>query len=437
MGFCSQCRSDGALVEVAARTPRAGARRSTVRAVSIVEAGNGDGLRRSVGIPEFDRALGGGLVAGSAVLVGGEPGVGKSTLLLQVAGATAGAGAPVMVASAEESLDQIALRARRLGVKDPEILVVARTDVDDIIDVATEAEPALLIVDSIQTVGAPEVGGAPGGIAQVRETTARLIHFAKTSGTPVVLVGHVTKDGSIAGPKLVEHAVDVVLYLEGDAERGLRVLRCLKNRFGPTHDAGLFEMSDRGLLEVPDPSDLLVSEGAGSVPGSVMFPAVDGRRSLLIEVQALVAKTSAPQPRRSVKGLDTARVHQVVAVLERHVGLSFSGMDIYVSVVGGVRLRDPGSDLPVAIALASSLLARSVGKVAAWGEVGLTGEVRSVSHGDGRRSEAKRLGSPSIVAPGGAGSDMRLVDALAGLGLASGEPDPEDDELSSRRNRPH
>lgn len=373
-------------------------------------------VRTPVGIGEVDRVLGGGLVPGAAILVGGEPGVGKSTLLLQVAASVVAGGGRSLVASAEESLDQIGLRARRLGVAADGVMLTAERDVDAIVEAALETLPDLLIVDSIQTVAAREVGGAPGGIAQVRESAARLINAAKESGVPVVLVGHVTKDGSIAGPKLLEHTVDVVLYLEGDLERGLRVLRSLKNRFGATHQVGLFEMRESGMAEVVDPAGLLLSAQLGDVPGSVVFPAIDGRRPLLVEVQALVAAGGLPQPRRSVKGIEAARVHQVLAVLERHAGLSFASVDVYVSVVGGLRIRDPGADLPVCIALASSLLGRSIGSVAAWGEVGLTGEIRAVAHGEHRSAEAKRLGLEIAIGPTGNGSG-RIEKVLGDLGL--------------------
>lgn len=416
MGFCPQCKAEGALVETGPppkrKTPVAG----TTRVVTVGEAGTAPVERRPSGIGEFDRVLGGGLVPGAAILLGGEPGVGKSTLLLQVAAALAESGGRVLVASAEESLDQVGLRARRLGVSGDGVLLAAEHDVDAIVAATGEHRPDLLIVDSIQTIEAREVGGAPGGVAQVRESAARLIHAAKSSGVPVVLIGHVTKDGSIAGPKLLEHTVDVVLYLEGDLDRGLRVLRGLKNRFGPTHQVGLFEMREAGMIEVTDPAGLLVSTHLGAVPGSVVFPAVDGRRPLLVEVQALVAPTPNPQPRRSVKGLEAARVHQLLAVLERHAGLSFSAHDVYVSVVGGLKVRDPGADLPVAVALASSLLDRGVGSVAAWGEVGLTGEVRAVAHGEHRAAEAKRLGIDTGVGPRGNGHD-RIEAVLADLGL--------------------
>lgn len=417
MGFCPQCRADGGLIEVESRSARGRPGRSAAaRVVPVGDAGATAPARRPVGIDEFDRVLGGGLVAGAAILLAGEPGVGKSTLLLQAAASLAAGGGRCLVASAEESLDQVGLRARRLGIADPGVMLSAESDVDSIIAAATEVRPDLLVVDSVQAIAARELGGTPGGPAQVREAAARLIHHAKESGTPLVLIGHVTKEGAIAGPKLLEHAVDVVLYLEGDPERGLRLLRGFKNRFGPTHQVGLFEMGDGGFVEVVDPAGLLLSEHLGSVPGSVVFPAVDGRRPLLLEVQALVTASTAPQPRRSVKGLEAARVSQVVAVLERHAGLSFSAHDVYVAVVGGIRVRDPGADLAVALALASSLLDRGIGAAAAWGEVGLTGEVRTVAHGDQRRSEVKRLGIASVYAAGGNGH-ARIEEILAEAGL--------------------
>jgi DNA repair protein RadA/Sms len=416
MGFCPQCRTDGALVAAAVDRKPATARPRPGRVVAVGATGGEATVRRPVAIGEVDRVLGGGLVPGSAILLGGEPGVGKSTLLIQVAAAIARSGGTVLLASAEESLDQIGLRARRLGIDHPGVLLTAERDVDVVVATTAEAAPDLLIVDSVQTVEAAEVGGAAGGVAQVRETAARLIHAAKESGTPVVLIGHVTKDGGIAGPKLLEHAVDVVLYLEGDLDHGLRVLRSLKNRFGPTHQVGLFEMGEAGMRPVTDPAGLLATDNRGAVSGSVVFPAVDGRRPLLVEVQALVAPTSNPQPRRSVKGLDVARVHQVLAVLERHAGLSFAAFDVYVNVVGGLRLRDPGADLPVAVALASSLLDRPVGSVAAWGEVGLTGEIRPVTGGDHRAAEAARLGLEVAVGPRGNGHD-RIERVLGELGL--------------------
>lgn len=416
MGFCPRC-GGGALSET-----DAGGRTAPVpgaAVVSLSEAAAAPVRRRPTGIGEFDRVLGGGLVPGATLLLGGEPGVGKSTLLLQAAASLGGDGATVLLASAEESAGQVALRAARLGIDGDRLLLAADRDVDAIVAAAADLTPDLLVVDSVQTVTAPEVGGAPGGVSQVREAAARLVHFAKEQGVPVVLVGHVTKDGGIAGPKLLEHAVDVVLYLEGDVELGLRVLRCLKNRFGATHQVGLFEMSGSGLAEVPDPSGWLLARWRGGVPGSVVFPAVDGRRPLLVEVQALVAGGGIPQPRRSVRGLEAARVNQVVAVLERHAGLSFSGRDVYVNVVGGLRIAEPAADLPVAIALVSSLQDVPLSSVAAWGEVGLTGELRSVPHGARREQETARLGIGTAVGPSGDGDD-RIDGALSRAGLRVG-----------------
>jgi len=415
MGFCPACGSPAALGE-APRAAGRGAAPRPARVVPLTAVGPEDARRRPTGLSEVDRVLGGGLVPGAALLVGGEPGVGKSTLLLQVAAAVAAGGGTALVASAEESAAQIALRAGRLGLAHPGVLVAAERDVDAIVAAAGRARPDLLVVDSVQTVTAAEVDGTPGGVAQVREAAARLVHFSKESGVPVALVGHVTKDGSIAGPRLLEHAVDVVLYLEGDVERGVRVLRSLKNRFGATHEVGLFEMSDAGMRAVPDPSGWLVSGWKGDSSGSVVFPSVDGRRPLLVEVQALVSPTVTAQPRRSVRGLEVTRVHQVLAVLDRHARFRMADRDVYVSVVGGLQVRDPGADLPVAIALVSSLLDTPLGHIAAWGEVGLTGEVRAVAYGDRRAAEAARLGVPVAVGPTGNGED-RIARALVRAGL--------------------
>ena len=414
MGFCPGCGSDAALVEAAPPARSTAGRAALV--MPLAEAGRDEPRRRPTGLAEFDRVLGGGLVPGATVLVGGEPGVGKSTLLLQVAAGLDAGGGKVLLASAEESAAQVSLRASRLGIDGPGLLLASERDVDAVIAAADQIRPDLVVVDSIQTVAAAEVGGAPGGVAQVREAAARLVHFSKESGVPVALVGHVTKDGAIAGPRLLEHMVDVVLYLEGDVERGLRVLRSLKNRFGATHQVGLFEMGDRGLREVPDPSGWLVAGWRGGVPGSVVFPAVDGRRPLLVEVQALVSQAGVATPRRSVLGLELARVHQVLAVLERHARFSFASRDVYVSVVGGLQVRDPGADLPVAIALVSSLLGEPLPATAAWGEVGLTGEVRAVAYGDRRAAEVARLGVQVAVGPTGNGQD-RIDLALARAGL--------------------
>jgi len=362
--------------------------------------------------------LGGGIVAGSVLLVGGEPGVGKSTLLLQMAGALAGSGYSTIVASAEESADQVAMRAGRLGIAHDEISLVSDDDVDAIVALAERERPALLIIDSIQTVGVPEIAAAPGGVAQVRESAARLVRLAKTTGVAVVLVGHVTKDGGLAGPKMLEHMVDVVLYLEGDPDRGFRVLRSMKNRFGATYVSGMFDMRSEGLTEVDDPSKLFLEGWEPDVPGTVIYPAVEGRRSILVEIQALISPTRQAQPRRSIRGLDPTRVNQVLAVLDRHGSLPLHDQEVYVNVVGGWRLDEPGCDLAVALAIASSAADQSLGRLAAWGEIGLAGEVRSIPMETRRIEELDRMGLERRVAPLG-GQPLRLRDALDQAGLFS------------------
>jgi DNA repair protein RadA/Sms len=379
--------------------------------VPLSKTGGTAVTRVGSGIGEIDRVLGGGFVPGAVVLLGGEPGVGKSTLVLQTAGALAGGGSKVLIATAEESVEQVGLRADRLGVAGDEVLLLAEADVDDILSAADRLKPDLLVVDSVQTVLAAEVGSAPGSVSQVRECAARVMRFAKDSGTSAVLIGHVTKDGGIAGPKMLEHMVDVVLYLEGESESGLRGLRSLKNRFGATHLMGFFEMGHFGLHEVADPSAAFLADWRGAVAGTLAFPTVEGKRPVLVEVQALVSPSTAPQPRRSLRGVEPSRVHQMLAVLYRHAGLSFSEQEVYVNVVGGIRLSEPAADLPVALALASSILDQPLGPLAAWGEVGLTGELRPVALEAQRREEAARLGVPTTVAPG-QGKRMSIGDAL-------------------------
>lgn len=414
MGFCPQCDSTDPLVESTGPSPSARQRSAT--SVSIGEATAARLDRLSTGWGEIDRVLGGGLVQGSVVLLGGEPGVGKSTLLLQMAGGLGARGDRVVIASAEESAHQVAMRAERTGVASEHVDLVSDDDVDAIVALARETEPAVLIVDSIQTVGVPEIPSAPGGVAQVRESAARLIRLAKTSGIVVVLVGHVTKEGGLAGPKILEHMVDVVLYLEGDPDRGFRVLRSNKNRFGATHVSGMFDMQGDGLVEVEDPSKMFLDGWETDVPGTIVYPAVEGRRSVLVEIQALVAPSTLAQPRRSVRGLDSARVNQVIAVLDRHASIKMQDKEVYVNVVGGWRLDEPGCDLPVALALASSAQNIPLGRLAAWGEVGLAGEVRAVPFETRRVEELDRMGLERRVAPGG-GEPMRLAEAVARAGL--------------------
>jgi DNA repair protein RadA/Sms len=413
MGFCPQCGSSEPLIEVASKTAPSAA---AAEVVSLRSAAERSDHHVATGWGEIDRVLGGGVVPGSVLLLGGEPGVGKSTLLLQLAGAMASRGSPVIVASAEESADQVAMRAGRLGIGHDVIGLVTDDDVDAIVALAERDQPALLIVDSIQTVGVPEIISAPGGVAQVRESAARLVRLAKTTGVAVVLVGHVTKEGGLAGPKMLEHMVDVVLYLEGDPDRGFRVLRSMKNRFGATHVSGMFDMRSEGLADVDDPSKLFLDGWEADVPGTVIYPAVEGRRSILVEIQALVSPTNQAQPRRSIRGLDPTRVNQVLAVLDRHSSLRLNDKEVYVNVVGGWRIDEPGCDLPVALAVASSYADRPLGRMAAWGEIGLAGEVRSIPMETRRIEELDRMGLEHRIAPLG-GKQLRLREALASAGI--------------------
>jgi DNA repair protein RadA/Sms len=384
--------------------------------VPVSKAAFSEADRSATGWEEIDRVLGGGTVSGSVVLLGGEPGVGKSTLLLQLAGSIARQGTQVLIASAEESVQQVALRASRLGIESDLVELIASENVDAIVALAEQTRPGLLVIDSVQTVGVPEIAAAPGGVAQVRESAARLIRLAKTTGITVVLVGHVTKEGGLAGPKILEHMVDVVLYLEGDPDRGFRVLRSTKNRFGATHVSGMFDMRSDGLVDVDDPSKVFLHGWESEVPGTVVFPAVEGRRSVLVEIQALVAPTSQTQPRRSIRGLEPARVNQVIAVLHRHAHVQVQDKEVYVNVVGGWRLDEPGCDLPVALAIASSALDVPLGRLAAWGEIGLAGEVRSIPFEVRRVEELNRMGLDNRIAPG-TSEPMRLADALGRAGL--------------------
>ena len=415
MGFCPLCGVSEPLVED--QTQRA-ASVAPAQTVTLTEAAEGPPEREPTGWPEVDRVLGGGFVPGSVLLLGGEPGVGKSTLLLQTASAVAQRGLAVVIASAEESAQQVAIRAKRLGIGDQMISLVADDDVDALVALVERTRPRLLVVDSIQAVSVPEIPSAPGGLAQVRESASRLVRLAKTTGTAVVLVGHVTKEGGLAGPKLLEHMVDVVLYLEGDPDRGFRVLRSIKNRYGATHVSGMFDMRSDGLLELEDPSKVFLEGWQPDVPGTVIYPAVEGRRSILVEVQALVSPTNQPQPRRSIRGLDPTRVNQVLAVLHRHAGISLYDKEVFVNVVGGWRIDDPGSDLPVAIAVASSAFDIPLGKLASWGEIGLAGEVRSIPFEARRIEELDRMGLERRIAPVG-GESMRLGDALSWAGLTA------------------
>jgi DNA repair protein RadA/Sms len=369
-------------------------------AMPIAEVSADDWHPRRTGLAEVDRVLSGGLVPGSVTVVGGEPGTGKSTLLLQVMSGLAGGGATTLYLSAEESKQQVRLRAERLGALRPKLWLAAETALPHVLGHLDDVKPDVLVIDSIQTVYDPDLSSAPGSVAQVRECAARLVREAKTRSVSVILVGHVTKDGALAGPRVLEHLVDTVLSFEGDRQHGLRLLRAVKHRFGATDELGLFEMGDDGLRAVPDASALFLADRRPGVPGSVVVPTIEGHRPLLVEVQALVAPSPLPTPRRSAQGLDGGRLALLTAVLHRRAGVSTAMCDIYALAVGGARVSEPAADLAVSLAVASSVAGVSMpADLVAVGEVGLAGEVRQVGQLERRLAEAARLGFSQAVVP--------------------------------------
>lgn len=355
---------------------------------------------RSSGVPELDRVLGGGLVPGAALLLAGEPGVGKSTLLLEVAAQTARLKARTLYVSGEESASQVRLRADRTDSVTDELYLAAETDLGALLGHIDQVKPTLLVVDSVQTINAAGVDGVPGGVTQVKEVAAALIRVAKTRGITTMLVGHVTKDGSIAGPRVLEHLVDVVLHFEGDRESRFRMVRAMKNRYGPVDEVGCFELSSEGITAVSDPTGLFVEHHERQVAGTCVAVALEGRRPLLAEVQALVTPTPAERPRRTTSGLEGSRVAMMLAVLAQHCGIRLHQMDVFASTVGGARLHDPASDLAVAIALASATQGKPAPQgLVAMGEIGLAGELRRVRDLDQRLAEAARLGFRLALVP--------------------------------------
>lgn len=368
------------------------------KAKPITEHSGADTSHRPSGVGEFDRVLGGGIVPGAAILLSGEPGVGKSTLLLEVAARQAKAGHTVLYVSAEESVGQVRLRAERTNALDDRLYLASTTDLGTILGQVDEIAPELLIVDSVQTVQASTVDGLAGGVAQVREVASTLIRLAKEKALPVLMVGHVTKDGQVAGPRTLEHLVDVVCQFEGDRHTALRFIRALKNRFGPTDEVGCFEMTGDGIAEVPDPSALFRSDTQEPTSGTCTTIALEGKRALPVEIQALVSPTNAPQPRRVVNGVDSSRVAMVLAVLERRVGVKLSAADVYVSTVGGIKITEPAADLAIALAVASAAKdAPLPHTLVAIGEISLAGEIRAVTSGPQRAVEAKRLGFTAVI----------------------------------------
>ncbi len=354
--------------------------------------------RISTGLSEFDRVLGGGLVRGSLVLVGGEPGVGKSTLLLQTLLALQAEGVPTLLVSGEESAAQVKLRARRLDGPADAVRLVGETRLEPVVACLQEHSPAVCVIDSVQTLWSETINSAPGSVSQVREVTGQLLRVAKETGITLVLVGHVTKTGDLAGPRVLEHMVDTVLAFEGDRSRPYRILRAVKNRFGPTNEVGVFQMTGRGLEGVPDPSSLFLEEGADR-PGASVVAAMEGSRCLLAEVQALVVSSGLAMPRRVTRGVDHNRLAMLVAVLSRRVGVDTGTCDIFVNVAGGLTVEDPAADLPVLLSVASAFRDRPVGQVAAFGEVSLTGQVRYVVNGETRLAELARHGFERVLVP--------------------------------------
>jgi len=427
MGRCPDCSQWNTLVEEAV-TPESDVRRprltgagregtgATAAPVPITAVERTDAARLATGIREFDRVLGGGAALGSAVLVGGDPGIGKSTLLLQAAHRLAESGGKALYVTAEESLLQTRLRAERLGAMHSGLFLLAETDLEAIGLHWQRLKPDLVIVDSIQMVYCPDLPSAPGSVAQVREGATRLVYQAKQSAAPLFLVGHVTKGGVIAGPRTLEHLVDTVLYFEGERFHAFRLLRAVKNRFGSTNEIGVFEMRDEGLTEVENPSGVFLSDQRGGVTGSVVVPCLEGTRSILVEIQALLADAHYGSPERKVSGVDYQRVCMLLAVLEQRAGLKLGGQDTFVNVVGGVRVDEPAADLGIALAIASSFADFPVPReVVLVGEIGLGGEVRAVSRIDARLGEAARLGFRAAYVPagcrvsGGRLQDMKVV----------------------------
>ncbi len=413
VGRCGECQAWGSVAEAAAPTTRAVAGPVTRPAVPIKDVSVEESAFRSSGVPELDRVLGGGLVPGAAILLAGEPGVGKSTLLLEVAAQTARYQRRTLYITGEESASQVRLRADRTGGVHEELFLAAETDLGAVLSHIEEVRPDLLVVDSIQTISAGDLDGVPGGVTQVKEVAAALIRTAKTRNITTLLVGHVTKDGSIAGPRVLEHVVDVVLHFEGDRNSRFRMVRAMKNRFGPVDEVGCFDLSAEGIVAVTDPTGLFVENHDQQVPGTCVAVTMEGRRPLLAEVQALVTHTAAERPRRTTSGLDSSRVAMVLAVLHQHCGIRLHQQDVFASTVGGARLVEPATDLAIAVALASASTGRPAPRgVVAMGELGLAGELRKVRDLPQRIAEAARLGFQVAVVPGRSGGRDRDVDGM-------------------------
>src|SRR3954454_21409854 len=415
VGRCGECQTWGSVSEATAQpSGRTAAGPVSSPAVPIGQVQVEDSHSRTSGVPELDRVLGGGIVPGAAVLLAGEPGVGKSTLLLEVASQTARSGLRTLYVTGEESASQVRLRADRTGAVHDELFLAPETDLGAVLTHVNEVRPGLLVVDSVQTIGAADVDGVPGGVSQVKEVAAALVRVAKTQNIATMIVGHVTKDGSIAGPRVLEHLVDVVLQFEGERSSRLRMVRAIKNRYGPVDEVGCFDLSGDGISAVTDPSGLFISRHHEAVPGTCVSVTLEGRRPMLAEIQALVTVSPAERPRRTTSGIDPARAAMVLAVLEARARVPLASRDVFVSTVGGARVQEPAGDLATALAIASAAQGLVVPpEVIAIGEIGLAGELRRVPEVERRLSEARRIGFTYAIVPadsGGRGS--RQVDGM-------------------------
>lgn len=422
LGQCPACREWNTFVEekVTPAAAKAVKERKDAQVVTLSSIETDEDDRMNTGIEELDRVLGGGIVKGSLVLVGGDPGIGKSTLLLQVCQRLSAAGRKLLYISGEESLKQIKLRANRMGEFTENLYLLCETSLDIIRGIIEQQKPDMVVIDSIQTMYNEEVGSAPGSVSQVRESTNIFMQLAKGLNISIFIVGHVTKEGTVAGPRVLEHMVDTVLYFEGDRHASYRILRGVKNRFGSTNEIGVFEMRKEGLTEVKNPSEFMLSGKPEHASGSVVACAMEGTRPMLMEIQALVCKTNFGMPRRTAAGLDYNRVNLLMAVLEKRLGLPLSGYDAYVNIAGGIRLNEPAADLGIVLAVASSYKNRPIAEeVIAFGEVGLSGEVRAVSMPEQRVSEAKKLGFTTCILPEVSVKTVGKVEGVKIIGVKS------------------
>ena len=418
MGRCPDCNAWDTLVEEQISSGVLKKKKSSFLPEPVlldsVEVKETDRIKTGVG--EFDRVLGGGIVDGTLILIGGDPGIGKSTLMLQVLSSLSSLGKKCLYVSGEESVRQISMRGKRLNSHGSSMFVVSETDLDSILAMVGLTKYDALVIDSIQTVFHPDVSSTPGSVTQIREAAMKFMKLAKTTGLPIFLVGHVTKVGAIAGPRIMEHMVDTVLYFEGDKSHVFRILRAVKNRFGSTNEIGVFEMNEKGLTEVPNPSAVFLAERSAVAPGSVVTSCMEGTRPILVEIQGLVSSSSGT-PRRTILGLDSHRVALIVAVMEKRLGMNLSGLDIFMNVTGGVKIVEPAVDLAIATALASTFLDKPVDKETTLiGEIGLTGEIRAVGHVQARIKEACKMGFTKCLVPS---STIKQLSKIKGMTIES------------------